>query len=124
MITVSNIKPKDRIYKGQVIVRRLDGCFNADIEPGKWIRIYGAYNNARPGEQEFDRLFEVGDVVEYDSYNNSYTGPIVAIGRSTVTIDKDRSSKQIARLSLYEFIWRNYDLDLERIARKWAEWMD
>lgn len=124
MIKATGIHPQDRVFHGQVITRRVDGDFNADIEPGKWIRIYGTYNNARPGDQAFDRVFMMGDTVEYDSYNNSYTGPIVAISAATVTVCKDKHSSKNVRLSLYEFIWRNFNLDLKKIARQWAQWYD
>ena len=99
--------------------------YNADIEPQISIRIHGIYRNHVKGPQVFDKTFRIGNWVEYDSYNTSYTGLIVGIGAKTVTIapygDTEHRKR---RLDLTEFCWRNWDFDLEVIARRNAEWMD
>lgn len=85
------------------------------------------------------RSFCVGDIAEYDSYNLSYTGTIESITDKTVTIwtgcYKDlgcRTSravdsegralkKNLTRLDLATFCWRNYNFDAEKTARENAE---
>lgn len=112
--------------KGQVTVEvtghDLLNC-KADIVPGKSIRIYGEYTNHVKGPQTFDRTFKVGDKAERDSYNLVYTGEITQIGLKTVTI-KDDSLSTTSRLTLEGFVNRNWDFDLERIAKRNGEWMD
>jgi len=67
--------------------------------------------------------FAVGDTVEYDSYNLSYTGTIEKIGPKTVSIRKYKTSTKLIRMNLDTFAWRNFDLDLAKIAEKNAETM-
>jgi hypothetical protein len=68
---------------------------------------------------EFDRTFAVGDQAEFDSYNLSYYGPIVGIGRATVTVQKGYTrTHDRARLDLYRFAWRNWNFDVNRVARE------
>ena len=69
------------------------------------------------------RIFKVGDVAEYDSYNLSYTGVITKITDKTVTIKKYENSDTVKRLDLETFAWRNYDFDAAETARKNAEEM-
>lgn len=69
----------------------------------------------------YDRTFGVGDIIEVDSYNLSYTGRILSIGK-TVRARCDHRHKD-DMLSIYEFSWRNYDLNLEDIARRNADTM-
>lgn len=99
--------------------------YHAEIEPKHSIRIFGIYRNLTRGPKPFDKTFRIGDWVEYDSYNMSYTGQIVAIGAKTVTVapygDLDGRKR---RLDLYEFCWRNWDFDREAIAKRNSEWSD
>lgn len=73
------------------------------------IRIYGVYNKT-----EFDRTFKVGDEIEYDSYNFNYTNPILKIMPAGVKVTGHGGAKH---MNLESFIWRNWDLDLEKIAK-------
>ena len=60
------------------------------------------------------RLFRVGDIAEWGSYNISYTGRILAITENTVTIshhESDRIQGSKHRLKLYQFCWRNKTFD-------------
>lgn len=66
---------------------------------------------------ELVNLFVVGDEAEYDSYNLSYTGKIVGITDSRVTIRKPHANGD-TYLSMYEFCWRNYGFDAEQVAQK------
>src|SRR5689334_9703096 len=117
-IIVNDIGPKPRISKGKVYEYKSEGYYNAEIVPGVSIRLFGTYGNRIGGPVDYDITFKIGDQAEYDSYNYSYTGEIVSIGRKTVTI-KARSDTR--RLDLYEFAWRNWDFDAEAIAKKNAE---
>jgi hypothetical protein len=65
------------------------------------------------------RRFEVGDEVEYDSFNLSYTGPIVSIGKKTVTVESTFRGKK--RLKAEEFGWRNWNFNAAETARRNAE---
>jgi hypothetical protein len=111
-ITVTDIKPKSRKRYGVVYSynSNLNECMNADIEPGVSIRIYGTRQS-----QQYDLTFKIGDTASPDSYNLIYTGKIVAIGPSTVTIHWHSKN---TRLGLYEFSWRNYDFNAKEIADK------
>lgn len=114
MHTVTNIQPKPVKRFGEVYTPEEKNSYNADILPKKSIRIYGEYKNSRDSSTHFDKVFKIGDRAEYDSYNLNYTGKIVGIGPKSVTI-KDHGTKH--RLTLHEFCWRNWDFDVERIAR-------
>jgi len=65
------------------------------------------------------RKFEVGDECEYDSFNLSYTGPILAIGKKTVTVESSFKGKK--RLKAEEFGWRNWNFNSVETARRNAE---
>jgi hypothetical protein len=86
--------------------------WTAEAAPGKYIGIKGGYSNHIDGTQRFDRRFRIGDRAEYDSYNLKYIGTITAIGKSTVTITDHKENR---RLSLYEFISRNWDYNQKKI---------
>jgi hypothetical protein len=71
----------------------------------------------------YSRTFVIGDIVEFDSYNLSYTGPIVGISAKTVKVDMERGVDAKGRprckhMNLAEFDSRNWDLDLDAIARR------
>jgi hypothetical protein len=65
------------------------------------------------------KRFEVGDEVEYDSFNLSYTGPILAIGPKTVTVESTFRGKK--RLKAEEFGWRYWNFKAAETARRNAE---
>lgn len=110
---------------------------NADVIKGESIRIYGISENKHKWDADtktniyykeaYDRTFKIGDRVEYGSYNFAYTGFITAIGEKTVKVDDGyqgcNRSKQ-TQLSIEEFIRRNWDLDLKKIAEDRANWYD
>ena len=70
----------------------------------------------------YTRTFRVGDTVEYDSFNLSYTGVIVSVGKKTVTVDPGRGGRK-RRLAFHTFNWRNWDFDAEETARRNSEMM-
>jgi hypothetical protein len=63
-------------------------------------------------------------MAEYDSFNLSYYGPIAGITDKTVTIAEPYGNPRKHRLKLSEFIWRNYDFDLNETARKNSDTMN
>jgi len=135
-ITVLNIVRKPRRHLGRTVTPTPETGreYNAEIVKNVSIRLYGwtrgtkfGYDVDRSGRnpwtQPFDRVFSVGDTVEYDSFNLAYTGKIVAIGEKTVSVQPEHRSK-VVRMSLYEFASRNYDLDLEALRKRNSEWYD
>lgn len=96
---------------------------NADIVKNKTIRIYGLSEKKHHYDKAlgmnvhyrlpFDNTFEVGDRVEYGSYNRTYTGHIAAIGEKVIKIDEGYG--KFSQLDLHTFIWRNWDLNLAKI---------
>ncbi len=70
----------------------------------------------------YNRTFKIGDTAEYDSYNLSYTGTIVSIGKKTVTVDPGRGGRK-RRLTFHTFNWRNWNFDVDETARKNSEMM-
>lgn len=135
-ITVLNIVRKPHRHLGRTITPtpETNREYNAEIVKNQSIRLYGwtrgtkfGYDVDRSGRnpwtQPFDRLFRIGDIVEYDSFNLAYTGKIVAIGEKTVSVQPEHRSK-VVRMSLHEFASRNYDLDLDALRKRNAEWYD
>lgn len=119
MLTVQNISPKPARIRGIIRQPRPESAtvYNADIEANKSIRIYGTYGNRVGGPVAFDQTFRVGDRCEYDSYNLIYTGEIIAIGPKTVRIHKGGyPAGSNVVLDLYQFAWRNWDFDGQKIA--------
>lgn len=106
---------------------------NAGIIKNESIRIYGLSENRHRYDKEnmksitykvaYDRTFKMGDTVEYDSYNLKYTGKIIAIGEKTIKIEHNHGGK-VTQLDLHTFIWRNWDLDLKKIAEENANYYD
>lgn len=76
-------------------------------------------------EDQITRLtYKVGDVAEYDSYNLHYLGTIKSITNKSVVISKDHHwGGKTARLSLYEFAWRN-ETGVEKKNESNLNWMD
>ena len=132
---VLDIKRRDWTKFGRTHVGESMTGHHAVIEPGKSIRLYGVEAagsryvrddatgrmtpNAEP--MPYARRFALGDVAEYNAYNLSYCGTIVAIGEKTVTIE-DHGQKH--RLDLADFARRNRDFDVAETAKRNAEWMD
>lgn len=133
-IVYSDIQPKPYRRHGTVYTpNNTQGIYNAEVTPGVSVRIFGVMTNHAKFDPilrrtvsdpvHFDRVFKVGDVVEHGSYNLSYTGKITAIGKSTITIERSDIGSSATRMGLYEFVDRNYNLDLARIERENAETM-
>ncbi len=95
---------------------------NAEINLTKQtIRIYGTEKGVWDTKAkdytpiQFDRTYKVGDIVETGSYNLTYTNPIVKFTAKNVVVNKGGDSNTFMKLD--EFIYRNWDLDLEKIKR-------
>lgn len=114
---VSKQDAKKVIELRNMSLRWTSETYNADILPGKWIRIFGNFKNRTAGPLDYDITFEIGDTAEYDSYNLIYTGEITNIGAKTVTIKHPGYSSKSSRLTIAEFADKNWDFDLERIAK-------
>ena len=95
------------------IVEYVSGArkYRATLVPGKHIIV----ECFRDDQFVSMRKFEIGDEAEYDSYNLSYTAPIVSIGKATVTF-KVYDSKR--RIKAENFAWRNWDFNAAEIARR------
>lgn len=91
--------------------------YEVDVEKGASIRVTTTIAAFHTLPQEtHDVTFKIGDKAEYGSYNLSYYGAITSITEKTVTIKEDDGTGH--RLSLAEFAWRNYNFQLERVARE------
>ena len=91
--------------------------YHLDVTKGASIRVTTAIPAFRTlPEEKHDVTFRLGDKAEYGSYNLSYYGVITSITEKTVTIKEDDGTGH--RLSLAEFAWRNYNFQLERVARE------
>ena len=112
-----NIQPKPIKHHGVIhTFKNYEGSvYNAETFKDS-IRIWGFESNNVKGGYEFDRTFKIDDVVEYDSYNYHYVGPIVKIGKKTVTIKSETRSGNV-RLDLFDFIRRNRNLNLEKVEK-------
>lgn len=127
-ILVETIKDRDHKRHGQVTPGRVAEGHKAEIVPGKSIVLFGEQEKVdyTKGENgQFIRVatkvpyrheFKIGDLAEFDSYNLSYLGKILAISEKNITIQGHGS--RVRRLSLHEFDWRNYDLDLEETRKR------
>jgi hypothetical protein len=112
-ITHLELKPKPVRRKGMVYAGYTDGNYSAVVTPGASIRIYGDQTNSI-NPRAFDRVFKVGDVAEYHSFNIKFNGTIVAIGPTTVTVKHYEHSKEVSRMCLYDFVRHNWNFDLAK----------
>ena len=95
-----------------------------EVVKGELVRIAGIYTNTVKGPQVFDRVFRIGDLVEYDSFNFAYTGEIDSISPKTVLVDKGLGYSSKTRMKWADFARRNWNFDAERIAQQRANWYD
>lgn len=98
-MTMQRVMTKARKHSPSVATE-----FLVDVNPGKSIQIFREKN----GVITECKSFQVGDQAEYDSYNLSYYGEILAITDNTVTIAHSYGGKK-HRLDLNTFCWRNYN---------------
>jgi hypothetical protein len=117
-LTIENLQSRDCTRAGVRHPGRIAHGHHVEVAPGLFIRLYGIETNCHAGPKAYDRTFRVGDSAEYDSHNLHYLGTIVGIGAKTVTIAEDDGRRSQHRLSLYDFSWRNRDLDLRALAER------
>lgn len=116
-----NIQPPSRKSYGVEYQYKETDTYHADVTPGESVRLFGVKRNyANQKEIEFDRTFKIGDIVEYDSWNLSYTGEIIAITPKTVLVE---SHGQRYRMNLWKFSWRNWNFNLQKTAERNADTM-
>lgn len=72
MIKIEEIRNKDHVIFGKKHEGSILKGHKAEIEPKKFIRIYGQEWNHRDAPVNFDKTFKIGDWAEYDSYNLIY----------------------------------------------------
>ena len=103
-----------------VKVTRSHESYMLYVQPGKSVEVH-THNSA--GTLVNVKVFCVGDVAEYDSYNLSYTAPIKSITAKNVIFDTGSrfNRKETKRLNCDCFAWRNHDFDAVETARRNAE---
>ena len=75
------------------------------------------------------KRFEVGDIVEYDSFNLSYTGTITNITAKCIIVKTGSFGGETCRIKTCRmkpetFAWRNWNFDASATAAKNAAWSD
>lgn len=110
-------------YKAQITLGTLGESITVQLDRPEWI----------DGESKmvyFNKTFKIGDECIYDSYNLYYTGTITKITEKAISIwtgwykgrggrtSARTNKKEIKRLSIHEFCWRNYNFDSEEIEAK------
>jgi hypothetical protein len=92
------------------------------VTPGSKVEIH---TYSRAGDLTDVKVFRIGDIAEYDSYNLTYTAPIKQITAKNVIFDMGErwngnwnGRKETKRLTMDSFAWRNHDFDAERIAAR------
>ena len=86
--------------------------YNLFITSGASVEIHTHREN---GELVNVKVFRLGDVAEYDSFNLSYTAKIVGITTKNVVFDISYNDDEprTKRLKMEKFAWRNHDFDVE-----------
>lgn len=113
IIRLENVRPRPIVRGGKVLEYGVHPgtVYNAEIDPGISIRLYGSHKHF-----PFNMSFKIGDKAEYDLYHMHYIGEIVNITPKTVIIKGVDGKKH--RLTTYEFAMRNYNFDLEKILER------
>jgi hypothetical protein len=101
--------------------------YEVDIVKGKSITVRCDEGYAAGTQNRF----VLGDYAEYDSYNLSYFGPIIAITDNSVSIickhDASRHAQghkvKVYRLDLNKFSYRNIDFDVSEASAANADTM-
>lgn len=100
------------------VIRYQDGrrSYTLFVTQGKQIELHTHHTDSNVYSV---KVFWVGDLVEYDSFNFRYAAPIKGITAKNVILDlKDRCHKNDSkRMSLDEFAARNHNFDYEEMQR-------
>jgi hypothetical protein len=102
-------------------VSRPHASYVAYVTPGVKVEIH-THNPA--GYLVNVKVFKVGDIAEYDSYNLSYTAPITKITPKRITFETgNKVQPRTKHLNYESFAWRNHDFDVHETAVKNSEVM-
>lgn len=107
----------------QGVLNRIADGTNNDFDLRTVENYIEAEKPTRPRYRLFNRTFHIGDTVEVGSYNLVYTAKITRITAKSVFTDNDYSTCT-TQFKLWEFINRNWNLDLAAINKQNSEWMD
>lgn len=92
-----------------------NGDLSATVVPNRSVRVVLEHCGT-----VVDQTFNIGDRAEYNSFNLSYFGTIVAIGAKTVTVEDGHARY---RLTIENFARRNAE-PMARKHKRNAEWCD
>jgi hypothetical protein len=131
VIHLRDLKDRDWVRVGVKHEGKADVGHHADIKPKQYIRLFGTSKKwlpkegrVEPSDVAYDITFRVGDQAVYGGYNLTYTGPILAIGAKTITVQAGMTGDRKKQLTIAQFSHDNRDYDAEKIAKRNAEWMD
>lgn len=85
-----------------------------ELRPGLSVGIVGEVGYRAKDKRTIERTWTLGDTVWYDSYNLTYSGKIVSIGKKTITVEDHGRRK---RLDPETFAFYNCDDDAEVMER-------
>ena len=90
------------------------------VTPGAKVEVH---TRNRGGDLVDVKVFRLGDMAEYDSYNLSYIAPIKFITAKNIIFDMgDRCYKgKTKRLTFDTFAWRNHAFDAHETAMRNAK---
>lgn len=128
-IVLTDLRARDFKRGGHVYEGKVDVGHHAEIVPGESITLFGMgdevlmaanTNGSRVlyTKAPYRKVFKIGDLAEYHSYNLVYLGRIVSITVKGVMIEDDGKRY---RLDVHGFSTKNRDFDLERIQRRNAD---
>ena len=103
-----------------VKVNRSHESYIVYVTPGVKVEVH---THDRLGMLVNIKVFRVGDIAEYDSYNLSYTAPIKSITTKNVIFDTGSrfNRKETKRLTVETFAWRNHSFDAHETAVRNSE---
>lgn len=97
-----------------------DAKYRTTLVPQKYVTI----ERIDDGTVISVKRFEVGDRVEYDSFNLSYTGTITNITAKCIIVKTGSFGGKTCRMKPENFAWRNWNFDASATAAKNAAWSD
>jgi len=116
-VSYFGLKSRDFTCRGVKTEGSVNKNANAEVIPGKSIRIFGLDTNRYDGPVAYDYTFKVGEVAEYDSYNLHYFEIITSITPKRVKFNNGRA------LDIERFSSHNDD-DMEAKRKSNYNWMD
>lgn len=143
-ITITEVRDRDHTRFGKTYPGSLLERTTVKLLPNKWVAIRkeavtddstrmikdpdtGRYaTNPNPTVRDVVRVFRLGDAAEVHSYNLVFTGHVRGITAKTVTCVEYEGSAQprTYRMSLYDFVQKNWDFDQDAAEKRNANWSD